>query len=192
MHEATFENGDPAWPVGTASASGERQATATYCRVPSWSAYPALNRVSLPLAKARTQQGPFPPPELPGFHGTMGPADSRRPRLTFMSSRRTLGSIPSRRVSQVPGQSFGTRCPQPPRQARELLLPIASPTVTGFITSGRMAACISVTRPNRVCFRCGSHLRHGEASTPRSLRTPLPGLHAERAIARWAPFIPRD
>ena len=103
-----------------------------------------------------------------------------------------LGSTQAAGSPRFPGQSFGTRCPQPPRQARGLLVPITSPTVTGFITSGRLATCKSVTRPNRVCLRCGSHLRHGKASTPRLLRTPLPRLHAKWAITWWAPFIPRD
>src|SRR5690606_20002930 len=31
----------------------------------------------LPSSEAFQKQGPFPPPKLPGLHGTMGPSDSR-------------------------------------------------------------------------------------------------------------------
>ena len=41
------------------------------------------------------------------------------------------------RVSQVPGDSVGIRCPLPPRRARPLQAFVASRSVTGFTLSGR-------------------------------------------------------
>jgi len=55
--------------------------------------------------------------------------------------------------------SFPARCPHPPRKARQVLLPVASPPVSGFIIFGSLATfdcpanqkvAGSVTRPNRV------------------------------------------
>jgi len=48
--------------------------------------------------------------------------------------------------------SFLTRRPQPPRRARRLHSPVASPSVTGFIRFDRLATPIRLTRPNRVRF----------------------------------------
>ena len=55
------------------------------------------------------------------------------------------------RASQVPGQSVSARRPQPPRTARRLRVPVASPPVVGFAIFGRFGhGRASVTRPNRV------------------------------------------
>ncbi len=82
-------------------------------------------------------------------------------------------------------RSLDARRPQPPRGARRLHLPIAFIDDAGFITSGRLAAPICVTRPNRVRLRCGSRrrrarLRQPDYSDPRSLGSVSNGqLHDE-------------
>lgn len=95
--------------------------------------------------------------------------------------------------------SFGTRHPQPPRQAQRVLLvgsawftshAVSSPPVSGFAISGRVATCISVTRPNRVHECCGSRLR-----LPRLRRAGYPTRRSvdyggERAITTVGSFHP--
>jgi len=62
------------------------------------------------------------PRELPRFPATIRPADSL-PRLpALMSSDWTLGSTHATGPPRFLNQSFGARRPQPPRQARWLLL----------------------------------------------------------------------
>ena len=46
---------------------------------------------------------------------------------------------PPERVSQVPDDSVGIRCPLSPRRARPLHVFVASRSVTGFTLSGRLA-----------------------------------------------------
>jgi hypothetical protein len=58
----------------------------------------------------------------------------------------TVGSYPHHRVSQVPHQSFGARCPQSPRKAARLHLLVASPVVTAHPYPGRMGTSIVVSR----------------------------------------------
>ncbi len=98
-----------------------------------------------PLTTIQTRQGPFARPALPGVVTTMSPSDSLQSQKTVIDSRRLLANRyassvrPLGRVSQVPGCSVDARCPQPPRAARRLHTPVASPTVRGFAFSGRLA-----------------------------------------------------
>ena len=62
------------------------------------------------------------------FPATMGPSDSRRGVAARAGYLRFLGF------------SFPTRCLQPPRGACRLRSSVASPTVAGFVPSGRLAA----------------------------------------------------
>ena len=60
----------------------------------------------------------------------------------------------------LPGSStdlFLRAVPNHPGRSDECLL-IASPPMSGFITFGRLATSISVTRPNRVRYRYGSQV----------------------------------
>ena len=92
--------------------------------------------------EALVRQGPFAPRALPRFNATMSPSDSRSSRHAVMGSRRLVDPWPMcqaslERVSQVPGDSVGIRCPLPPRRARPLQAFVASRSVTGFTLSGR-------------------------------------------------------
>src|SRR5262245_39121988 len=69
----------------------------------------------------------------------MSPADFRRRRLPVT---RGVGFHPRRRTSQVPGLTFGVRCPQPPREARRLNVPVATPPVPGRPYFGRKATSV--------------------------------------------------
>jgi hypothetical protein len=52
------------------------------------------------------------------------------------------------RVSQVPDDSVGIRCPLSPRRARSLHLFVASRSMAGFTPSGRLATLTCLTRPD--------------------------------------------
>ena len=87
------------------------------------------------------------------------------------------------------GLSFLTRRPQPPRRARWLHSPATSPSMSGFIRFDRLAAPIRITRPNQVCFRCGSRVclaRLRDADYSNSTR--LLGYLDERVIPRVSSF----
>jgi len=137
-------------PMGTAS-------------VFSWSIWSVSRRVRSetcvqaalpPSDSACPRQGPFALRALPRFFTTMGLSDSRHGQLTVIDSRQPL--VPNHRHAGSPrflDVSFRARSPQPPRGALQLHLLVASPQVTGFTISGRLATPICVTRPNRVRFR---------------------------------------
>ena len=62
------------------------------------------------------------------------------------------------------------------------MLLIASPSITGFITFGRLATSLSVTRPNQVHLRYGSQVRFpGFRRTDRSAPLRFSYMY-ERAI----------
>ena len=91
---------------------------------------------SSPPSEARQKSGPFPPPALPGFSGTMTLSDSRRAAAISAASR----PRPSpRRVSpDYPHHLSGVPCPLP-RRIERVHLSIASP----------------FTRPSPLCRRVG-------------------------------------
>ena len=92
----------------------------------------------------------------------MGLSDSRQGRLAVMSSRPALLACARRRAGspRLLDRSFHARCPQPPRKARQVHLPVATPPAfSGFILRGGLAAFDLLTRPNRVHFRYGSRVR---------------------------------
>jgi hypothetical protein len=85
--------------------------------------------------------------------------------------------------------SILTRRPQPPRRVRWLLSPVASPPMAGFIPNERLATPTTLTRLNRVRFRCSSQvclarLRVGDYSLPTRLR----GYVDERVISTVSSF----
>ena len=93
------------------------------------------------------------------------------------------------RVSQVPGDSVGIRCPLSPRRARPLQAFVASRSVTGFTLSGGLATLKCVTRPNRVhAFALRLMPLPSEAPTAGSLRQPLSRLHGERTTTMVSTF----
>jgi len=79
------------------------------------------------------------------------------------------------------GLSFPARCPLPPRKVRWVLMPVASPAISGFISVGRLATFVFLSRPNRVHFRYGSRVRLPSRAGP-LLEPSLVRLHAEQAI----------
>ena len=92
----------------------------------------------------------------------MGLSDSRQGRFAVMSSRPALLACARRRAGspRLLDRSFHARCPQPPRKARQVHLPVATPPAfSGFILRGGLAAFDLLTRPNRVHFRYGSRVR---------------------------------
>src|ERR1700757_3557483 len=76
------------------------------------------------------------------------------------------------------GCSFHARCPQPPRKVRWLPMPVASPAASGFISVGRLATFVFLSRPNRVHLRYGSRVRLPIPPAP-LLRLTLVRLHVE-------------
>jgi hypothetical protein len=111
--------------------------------------------------------GPLRSTVVTRFVATMSPADFRRRRLPVT---RALGSTHERRTTQVPDLTFGARCPQPPRKARRLNVPVATPPVTDRPYFGRKATSLFVTRPNRVqCLRpTPSASRASTSGSPRA------------------------
>lgn len=89
-------------------------------------------------------------------------------------------------------QSFDTRRPQPPRLSSTVAFARSSPWIPDFGTSGilgRLAS--SVSRPNRVHLRYGSHLRFERLrrSDCSDFNTPLSQLHVVRAIHMASSFL---
>jgi hypothetical protein len=84
---------------------------------------------SAPSAKACQKSGPFPPPALPGFDGTMTLSDSRHGRRP-MSALRPLPS--PRRVSPVTCSTFPTCHAQYPGGPQRGHLPVTSPPRAAF------------------------------------------------------------
>ena len=80
----------PPSPCNTASSAGSGA-----CR-----AFPGSSPItaSSPASKARQKSGSFPPPELPGFSGTMTLSDTRRGRRSATTSR----PLPSPRCGSPP------------------------------------------------------------------------------------------
>ena len=89
----------------------------------------------------------------------MGLSGSRPgPPLGYVFPRAVGVLPPPRRVSQVPRLIYPCALsPTTPEGPAGALL-IASPPIAGFITFGRLATSISVTRPNRVRLRYGSQV----------------------------------
>ena len=140
-------------------------------------------RLSPPLTQTCFQQGPFAPRALPRFLATMGLSDAlqdRRPGYVFPWR---VGGFRSHPVGppRLLGCSFHARCPQLPREARWLPLPVASPPVAGFILVGGLTASTFLTRPNRVHLRYGSRVCLPSRPVP-LLEPLLVRLHVEQAI----------
>lgn len=93
------------------------------------------------------------------------------------------------------GLSFGARCPQPPRtvtaraRARARCFRAVyqtSPTWTGWSRSSLL------TRPNRVRFRCSSHLRFPRLRHGRLPATPLVGYTSNEQFTWLARYIQQE
>ena len=83
--------------------------------------------------------GPLRSTVVTRFIATTSPADFQHRRLPVA---RGVGFHPRRWISQVPDLTFGVRCPQPPREARRLNVPVATSPVTGRPFFGRKATSI--------------------------------------------------
>ena len=86
------------------------------------------------------------------------------------------------------GRSFPTRCPQPPRKAWRLLSPVASPSVAGFISFGRLATfnVRNEAESGSLALRLAG--LPPEASPDGLLRRTLGWLSVERATDRVTSF----
>jgi len=120
------------------------------------------------------RQGPFAPQALPRFLTTMGLSDSRYGQMKVIYSLLLLVTYHHYTGSpRFLDQSFSMRRPQSPRRARQLLAPVSSLPTLGFAYPGRLATPISITRPNRIRLRYGSHFR-----LARLRRTGYPALRS--------------
>ncbi len=185
LREAHAQGAEPAAsPNGKASVSEEKGSGLTGVSVVGQ----LTKRSSLHLTrrvqgKAPSLHGNYPASPLLWASPTPAPAPAR-----FIYS--PAGSVSNHRRSGSPrflGRSFRTRHPQPPRQARRLLVPVSSSPAAGFATVGRLAALrLNLTRPNRVHLRYGSRVRSAGLRRRGSLLTPPASLPVERAIDRTA------
>jgi hypothetical protein len=147
-----------------------------------------------PLRRVRPRQGPFAPPVLLGLNATTTPSDSCSGPIAVIDSqdrsrRVPMNPPPPEQVSQVPDRSVDARCPLPPRRARPLRVLVASRPVSGFASSGRMAALTCVTRPKRVhAFALRLTSLSSRAPHPGSPRRTPSRLHGERAIPMISTF----
>jgi hypothetical protein len=135
----------------------------------------AASRHSSRLTGPHPQRGPFAPRALPRFFATMDPSDSRRSRAAVMSSRPALAPpLPPRRVSQVP-RLISPHAPSPITPEGPVTA-FARCFATGSGLHHSLAGWpppYSVTRPNRVRLRYGSH---GRSARLRRKGHPLPRL----------------
>ena len=104
------------------------------------------------------------------------------PRALAASTRHSAGA------PRFLDRSVPMRRPQPPRRARQLLAPITSPPVSGFITYGRLAAPTlhNEAESGSLALRLTGSPR--EASPDGLLRPTLARLPVERAIDRASSF----
>ena len=93
------------------------------------------------------------------------------------------------RVSQVPGCSVDARCPQPPRAARRLHPPVASPPVRGFAFSGRLATTElrNEAESGSLTLRLTPSPKRGFTEPVTRTRCP-PGYMVNRQLPWLAPF----
>ena len=120
---------------------------------------------------------------FPRYYGPLRLPASASSRLCF--PRDCRASAATSRAAGYPrflDGSFPARCPHSPRKARQVLLPVASPPVSGFIISGGLATFNRVTRPNRVYVTLRLAGSPFEASSVRLLARTLDWLHVEQAI----------
>jgi hypothetical protein len=90
------------------------------------------------------KSGPFAPRALPRFPATMGRSDSRpRPPRGYGFPRRVAPPEHRAGSPRTLDDSVGARPAQPPRTTRRVHLLVASPAITGFTTSGRLAVVAS-------------------------------------------------
>src|SRR6202171_6162096 len=81
-------------------------------------------------------------------------------------------------------RSFHACCPQPPRKARRVLLPVASsPAFSGFILRGGLATFDLLTRPNRV-YSITAHV-----FAARVLASSITGTHSRLATCRTGNYM---
>ena len=113
----------------------------------------------------------------------MGPADPRHRRRAVMASRKALGSQPSTpgllRSELTCRYAPSSTTPEGPPGAHARFFPDDS-RLQHLWEIGRPSR--SVSRPNQVRFRYGSHLRLPRLRRRGSPRPPLGRLHVERAI----------
>jgi len=135
-------------------------------RIPPRGGHPAL-----PGSPCRGQRGITPAFGYGALHpsarGTLTPLSTPLPGAPYGPSRlpptprstyvfvHALGSTHVDGSPRSLAQPVGARRPQPPRQARRLHAPAASPPVQGFINLGSLAACDLAFR-GRIGFACAT------------------------------------
>jgi hypothetical protein len=134
---------------------------------------PIARSIALPRI---SEQGPFAPPELPGFDATMSPSDSHARRHGVMNSAGRLSATvpwPTRTwVSQVPGCSVSARRPLTPRGAQSLHTLVASrPVLASPSLAGWPLPLLNGAETGSLALRLTD--LPSEAATNGSLRPPL-------------------
>ena len=134
------------------------------------------------------RQGPFTPPELPGFSATMNPSDFRRGQITVIDSR---GSLPKCTAPDLSGSWRVCRYPPSSTTPGSCTAACARCFAVhiGFAIYGRLATPSFISR-GRIRFTCvtadsfGKPRLHNTGS-PRA----VPGrLHGQRAVTMVRTF----
>jgi len=123
------------------------------------------------------RQGPFAPPELPGFHATMNPSDSRRGQTTVIDSRGPLPLPSSGTASGLSGSRRVFRYPP-------------SSTTPGSRTAAH-AHCFAVRAGFALYGRLAAPSLHHEAESG-SLTLRLTASPSEASSQRVAPCNARS
>ena len=89
---------------------------------------------------------------LPRYYEPVRLPAAAASRLWIPASRCSMTGHPAGSPRTL-DDSVSVRPPQPPRTTRRVRLLVASPTMSGFTISGRLAVVSSVTRSNRVRLR---------------------------------------
>jgi hypothetical protein len=127
----------------------------------------------------KLQQGSFAPPELPGFHATMNPSDSRTwPKHGYLFPWSVVAASQPRHRAGSPrflSGSVATRRPLSPREVRPLCLLVIPRPVIGFTRFGGLATPKFVSRGrNRFTFvTADSFVFRGFRPTGRPVACPI-------------------
>jgi hypothetical protein len=158
-------------------------------------AFPAGEALPPPLDMApliRAPEGLQPSRSVRCPAHTMSRSDSRPQPLArlCLPARRQVHRTPPRCAGppRFLDRSVHARRPQPPRQARRLLSPVASPSMAGFTFLGRMATCNrrNEAESGSLALRLTCSL---PGASPAGLLQPTSGLlPVERAIDRVTSF----
>lgn len=118
-----------------------------------------------------------------------GPVRLPSVRCPVIDSRSALGLCPHGLGLSGSSTILSVRAvPNHPGGSRKLRVAVASLPVAGFTLFGGLALPIRVTRPNRVRFRYGSHVRSPGLRHPGLLHGPPGSLADERPIVSITTF----